>query len=429
MPGFTNPRYTQTPNEIFDTMMADMDPAELKVALAIIRLTMGYHRPRCFASIRRLQNMTGLSYNGVLAGAKKAEKRGIIKKICGGGADTTIWDLVIDWDKDTPSASEAPSASEGVPPQPVRPPPSASEAPSVSEGQLNKVNRNKGQKEKQKETTTTKKGQTAPRIDPPPNDPAVVVVGESVSESLLDGESKRQPVSGDDGHTWPLAAILHSGGERIHSVTAGNEKTFIQQWLYAITSNQNGNGIRMPVKYALSRQDISPGPEYARIVQAGPAALAAWQRYGTPLNGLEKILYISGAHEIIAGMCPDLVPQPIEPDPDTEALKDDPGPSPWAPPPEMMSRILEPVNGDLTPLRAWRYARDEMKREMTARDYATRLEDTTIRDYSLETGQAIIRTPDPETAEWLNDRLAKTLSKWMTGALNRETTIKFVTDR
>jgi hypothetical protein len=79
---FTSPNYTQTPNELFDELMQDMGYAELKVTLAVIRLTFGFHREgyEIKATLSQMQQMTGLSRPAILAGAKAAEERGIVEK-------------------------------------------------------------------------------------------------------------------------------------------------------------------------------------------------------------------------------------------------------------------------------------------------------------------------------------------------------------
>lgn len=86
--GFVEPNYTQIPNDIF-LLMADMGKAELKVMLALCRLTFGFHRFRCRASLTVLQEMTGLSRASILIGADQAVERGLIDKIDGRGV--TEW--------------------------------------------------------------------------------------------------------------------------------------------------------------------------------------------------------------------------------------------------------------------------------------------------------------------------------------------------
>lgn len=86
--GFQEPNYTQIPNDIF-LLMEDMGKAELKVMLALCRLTFGFHKYRCRASLTTLQTMTGLSRPSVIQGAKQAADRGLIDKIDGRGV--TEW--------------------------------------------------------------------------------------------------------------------------------------------------------------------------------------------------------------------------------------------------------------------------------------------------------------------------------------------------
>lgn len=96
---FKNPNYTQTPNDLFGELepggevvpghMAEMGYAELKVVLAVCRLTFGYHRHRTRASITTLEKMTGLSRPAVVAGAAQAEARGLIERVQDGGV--TQW--------------------------------------------------------------------------------------------------------------------------------------------------------------------------------------------------------------------------------------------------------------------------------------------------------------------------------------------------
>lgn len=100
---FSNPNFTQTPNdllghikkdEIQSGMMAEMGLAELKVTLAICRLTFGFHREKARASISDVMFMTGLSRQGVLNGATQAETRGHIKRFQDGGV--TEWEAVVE---------------------------------------------------------------------------------------------------------------------------------------------------------------------------------------------------------------------------------------------------------------------------------------------------------------------------------------------
>lgn len=73
------PNYTQTPNEFFDETLLKIDSmSELKVVLAIIRQTFGWHRGEDRISLTRFQQLTGLSRQAVIDGVRSAERHGII---------------------------------------------------------------------------------------------------------------------------------------------------------------------------------------------------------------------------------------------------------------------------------------------------------------------------------------------------------------
>lgn len=120
MPGFSSPNYTQVPNDLFDVLMADMTMAELKVVLAIVRQTIGYHREATKFSLSKIQKMTGMAYNSVVTGADAAEKRGLIRRTNPDEQGSAEWEAII----------EPPSTVEGIPPQNLK------VTPSTVEGQL-----------------------------------------------------------------------------------------------------------------------------------------------------------------------------------------------------------------------------------------------------------------------------------------------------
>jgi len=141
---FDSPNHTQAPNDLFDSFMRHMNEAELKVTLAVIRGTLGYHRDGFDCSISKMAEMTGLSENGVMAGAADGERRGTIERILD-GKKTTHWQVCF-----TTSASEVrrkkrTSASEVGLPQPVRQRTSPSEGQSGFKESINK--------EKEKDST------------------------------------------------------------------------------------------------------------------------------------------------------------------------------------------------------------------------------------------------------------------------------------
>lgn len=82
---FQAPNYTQTPNDLFDEMLPQMGYAELKVTLAAIRITLGWHRDRSKLSLKKMMEATGLSKQAVLDGAEQAEKRGTLSRSSDGG--------------------------------------------------------------------------------------------------------------------------------------------------------------------------------------------------------------------------------------------------------------------------------------------------------------------------------------------------------
>jgi phage replication O-like protein O len=67
--------YTKTPNQIYDTLAA-MTESELRVTLALVRHTYGYHRHACKVTFSQLQQETGLSRQGVANGLTAVKERG-----------------------------------------------------------------------------------------------------------------------------------------------------------------------------------------------------------------------------------------------------------------------------------------------------------------------------------------------------------------
>lgn len=64
-PGVPAPNYTQVPNDLLDRM-SELTPAEFKIAMAIARLTFGWHKTTDKISISQLIELTGLSRPGVI---------------------------------------------------------------------------------------------------------------------------------------------------------------------------------------------------------------------------------------------------------------------------------------------------------------------------------------------------------------------------
>lgn len=101
MNGFQSPNHTQTPNDLFDSYMAIMGESELKVTLAIIRKTLGYHKTKDAISLTQLQKMTGLSRQGASDGATAAIARGLVEVVGTGKRGVLIYGLVIGIDQST----------------------------------------------------------------------------------------------------------------------------------------------------------------------------------------------------------------------------------------------------------------------------------------------------------------------------------------
>src|SRR3990172_5533948 len=55
---FESPQYTQAPNDLFDLLMRDMSETELKVTLAVIRGTLGYHKKGFKLSLSKITDIT-----------------------------------------------------------------------------------------------------------------------------------------------------------------------------------------------------------------------------------------------------------------------------------------------------------------------------------------------------------------------------------
>jgi hypothetical protein len=92
---FETPKYTMTPNILFDDLMQEMGEAELKVTLCIIRKIIGYHKTRPEAvSLSQVQEMTGLSRQGAKDGIEKVLERGLIRKAGTGKRGVFLYTLV-----------------------------------------------------------------------------------------------------------------------------------------------------------------------------------------------------------------------------------------------------------------------------------------------------------------------------------------------
>lgn len=107
MNGFQSPNHTQTPNDLFDVHMALMGESELKVTLAIIRKTLGYHKTKDAISLTQLQKLTGLSRQGASDGTTAAIARGLVEVVGTGKRGVLIYGLVIGADQSNLFTSQA----------------------------------------------------------------------------------------------------------------------------------------------------------------------------------------------------------------------------------------------------------------------------------------------------------------------------------
>lgn len=82
--GVPAPNHTQTPNYLLDHLSEVKSEAELKVILAIVRKTFGWHKDRDVLSLTQLQTLTGLSRRSVIDGTEAAVTHGWIDRIPAG---------------------------------------------------------------------------------------------------------------------------------------------------------------------------------------------------------------------------------------------------------------------------------------------------------------------------------------------------------
>ncbi len=92
--GVDRPNYTQIPNLLLDDLLPYMGEAEMRVTLALTRLTFGYHRDKVEVSLSKLQEATRLSRQGVINGISAGIERGTIART-DGKRSGFIYELVI----------------------------------------------------------------------------------------------------------------------------------------------------------------------------------------------------------------------------------------------------------------------------------------------------------------------------------------------
>ena len=97
------PNYTQIPNQLLGDiergntvkpgLMAELEGSELKVYLAVCRMTVGFHQAERRASLSMVQDFTGLSKQGVLNASKRLEEMNLISRNTKTGV--TLWQLAV----------------------------------------------------------------------------------------------------------------------------------------------------------------------------------------------------------------------------------------------------------------------------------------------------------------------------------------------
>jgi phage replication O-like protein O len=90
---YDKPNYTQIPNKLLDEHLPVMEKSELKVVLIIARQTLGWHKDWDILSLTRLQHLTGLGRDAVIAGVRAAIERGVIEQANMNG--TNAYQLVV----------------------------------------------------------------------------------------------------------------------------------------------------------------------------------------------------------------------------------------------------------------------------------------------------------------------------------------------
>lgn len=110
MNGFTSPNTTQTPNDLFEKCMKNMGEAELKVTLAVIRKTLGWHKDKDAISWSQIHEMTGLSRSSIQDGIAKAVEHGYIEIAGKGKRGVNVFRLVVNSDQSTsPTSTSSPT--------------------------------------------------------------------------------------------------------------------------------------------------------------------------------------------------------------------------------------------------------------------------------------------------------------------------------
>lgn len=103
MSHITPPNHTQIPNLILGDvlrgnivspgLMAKLEGSQLKVLLAVCRLTLGFHQETRRASLKMIGDFTGLSRPAIIDAAKVLENMGLVERMQDGGV--TLWKIVV----------------------------------------------------------------------------------------------------------------------------------------------------------------------------------------------------------------------------------------------------------------------------------------------------------------------------------------------
>lgn len=91
------PNFTQAPNELFDEWLPLLSHVELKVLMAIMRKTFGWHKVRDRISLSQLEKITGAHRKYILPAVENLQKLGLIFKEVTGekGKQNTFYELVV----------------------------------------------------------------------------------------------------------------------------------------------------------------------------------------------------------------------------------------------------------------------------------------------------------------------------------------------
>lgn len=191
MIGFQSPNHTQTPNDLFDVLMASMGDAELRVVLVAVRKTLGFHRKCDAISLTQFEKMSGLSRQGVVDGLEAAAKRGLIKELPERGKrGVKFYELVFESDRSDQATSQA---SRPVTSQASRP-------DGALTSQASRHTKEKDSKEKEKEI----KDSVSPAVE--------TAAGDVISE-LKPPKKEREPNPWYDAvfEVWGFTAAKNTG--------------------------------------------------------------------------------------------------------------------------------------------------------------------------------------------------------------------------